>query len=344
MGQSSNTKSQFSSPIKHTNRIVTKDLEIDVPRKSVLFVLLNHFSMVSFTGAVDVLVTANLLTREPVFDVITASGDGEPVPSDLGIDIAVNGKVADYQNKPIDMIIVCGGLRTTLAPIASLKSLLRWGNRNQLWMGGLWNGAYFLAELGLFDGRECAVHPDSREVLKEQFPKVEITKAAYHYDQKLFSSVGPHASIRVMLDIVEKLFGRDMKRGINGILLADTNRSINSAFANGVTFLPPKLETIIELMESNLEEPLSLSELSDYTSLSRRQVERLFARYLNTSPSKYYLELRLNKGRQLLLRTNYTVSEVALACGFVNNTHFSHSFKTHFGASPTSVRLEGKEV
>ena len=344
MGQASNTKNQFSSPMKHSNRIVTKDLEIDVPRKSVLFVLLEHFSMVSFTGAVDVMVTANLLTHDPVFDVITASHDGEPVKSDLGIDIAVNGRVADYQNTPIDMVVVCGGLRTPLAPNPAVKSLLKWAAKKQLWLGGLWNGAYFLADLGVFDGRECAVHPDSREILKEQFPKVEVTKAAYQMDQKLFSSVGPNASIRVMLDLVEKLFCRDMKRGINGILLADTNRSINSAFANGVTFLPPKLETIIELMESNLEEPLSLAELSDYTLLSRRQVERLFARYLNTSPSKYYLELRLNKGRQLLLRTNYTVSEVAMACGFVNNTHFSHSFKTHFGASPTSVRLEGKDI
>jgi transcriptional regulator GlxA family with amidase domain len=344
MGQASNTKNQFSSPMKHTNRIVTKDLEIDVPRKSVLFILLEHFSMVSFTGAVDVLVTANLLTRDPVFDVITASHDGAPVKSDLGIDIAVNDRVAAYQNTPIDMIIVCGGLRTSLTSNSAVKSLLKWGVKKQLWMGGLWNGAYFLADLGVFDDKECAVHPDSREILKERFPKVEISKAAYHFDQKVFSAVGPNAAIRVMLDLVEKLFGRDMKRGINGILLADTNRSINSAFANGVTFLPPKLETIIELMESNLEEPLSLSELSTYTLLSRRQVERLFARYLNTSPSKYYLELRLNKGRQLLLRTNYTISEVAMACGFINNTHFSHSFKTHFGASPTSVRLEGKDI
>src|SRR3546814_1038904 len=68
-------------------------------------------------------------------------------------------------------------------------------------------------------------------------------------------------------------------------------------------------------MEQNLEEPLSRSELARGADLSTRQLERLFRKYLNRSPARYYLELRLNKARLLLLQTNMSVIDVALACG-----------------------------
>ncbi len=51
------------------------------------------------------------------------------------------------------------------------------------------------------------------------------------------------------------------------------------------------------LMEANIEEPLSLDEVADYVGISRRQLERLFNRYLHCAPSRYYLELRLSRAR-----------------------------------------------
>ena len=65
----------------------------------------------------------------------------------------------------------------------------------------------------------------------------------------------------------------------------------------------PKLVGIIEEMEKNLEEPLSPSVLAKQAGLSTRQLERLFRRYLDRSPKRYYLELRLKKARSLLLQT-----------------------------------------
>ena len=100
----------------------------------------------------------------------------------------------------------------------------------------------------------------------------------------------------------------------------------------------PKLLKVIEMMEDNLEEPLSRTELAGNAGLSTRQLERLFRKYLNRSPARYYLELRLNKARLLLVQTNMSIIDVALACGFVSASHFSKCYRDFFGRTPRKER------
>ena len=76
--------------------------------------------------------------------------------------------------------------------------------------------------------------------------------------------------------------------------------------------------------------------------LSTRQLERLFGKYLNRSPARYYLELRLNRARLLLLQTNMSVIDVALACGFVSASHFSKCYRELYNRSPQQERAERK--
>ncbi len=109
----------------------------------------------------------------------------------------------------------------------------------------------------------------------------------------------------------------------------------------------PKLVGIIEQMEGNLEEPLSPSLLAKQAGLSTRQLERLFRRYLDRSPKRYYLELRLKKARSLLLQTDLSVINVALACGFSSPSHFSKCYRAYYGRTPYRERgvpvMEGRE-
>ncbi len=90
--------------------------------------------------------------------------------------------------------------------------------------------------------------------------------------------------------------------------------------------------------KSNLEEPLSPSLLAKQAGLSTRQLERLFRRYLDRSPKRYYLELRLKKARSLLLQTDMSVINVALACGFSSPSHFSKCYRAFYGRTPYRER------
>ena len=72
--------------------------------------------------------------------------------------------------------------------------------------------------------------------------------------------------------------------------------------------------------------------------MSTRQLERLFRRYLNRSPKRYYMELRLQKARNLLMQTDLSVINVALACGFASPSHFSKCYRSHYDTTPYRER------
>ena len=102
------------------------------------------------------------------------------------------------------------------------------------------------------------------------------------------------------------------------------------------------LRTIVELMENNLEETLSLDQLAAYSGRSRRQIDRLFQAQLGTSPRRYYMELRITKSRRLLQYSDLSVMEVAVACGFVSVSHFSKCYAAYFGYPPSREQRLGE--
>jgi transcriptional regulator GlxA family with amidase domain len=98
--------------------------------------------------------------------------------------------------------------------------------------------------------------------------------------------------------------------------------------------------TAVELMEANIREPISQEDLASYIGLSRRQLQRLFQRYLLCAPSRYYLQLRLKRARELLRQTSLSLVDISALCGFVSTSHFSKSYKEYFGHSPSGERRQ----
>ena len=95
-------------------------------------------------------------------------------------------------------------------------------------------------------------------------------------------------------------------------------------------------------MEGCLTEPLSLLDVAGNVGLSRRQIERLFRQEMGRSPARYYLEIRLDRARHLLLQSNLPIVEVAVACGFVSASHFSKCYRELYNRSPQQERAERK--
>ena len=87
-----------------------------------------------------------------------------------------------------------------------------------------------------------------------------------------------------------------------------------------------------------MEDPLAPCELADLLGISTRQLERLFGRYLNTSPKRYITEMRLHRARNLIVQSEQSITEIAMACGFNSTSHFSKVFRSHYGISPLAQR------
>ncbi|HKO08627.1 MAG TPA: helix-turn-helix domain-containing protein, partial [Alphaproteobacteria bacterium] len=99
-----------------------------------------------------------------------------------------------------------------------------------------------------------------------------------------------------------------------------------------------KIIDAASLMEATIEVPLGLAAVAQRIGLSRRQLERLFKQHLERRPGQFYLELRLNRARQLLLQTDMSIMAVTVSCGFKSPPHFSKCYKELFGHSPSAER------
>ncbi len=308
--------------------------------QSIALVLVPEFTMMPVTSAIEPLRLANRLADKQLYKWTLHSLDGQPVAASNGILTMVNG---DLETVPSDAaIIVCGGLNIQHHTDKRLLSWLRKTSRRGVDIGAVCTGAHVLAEAGLLDGYKCTIHWENLPGFTEAFPDIEVTGGLFEIDEDRFSSAGGTTALDLMLSLITSQHGPDMAAQVAETVL---HSPIRHHSENQRLSLParigarhPKLVSIIEKMEANLEDPLSPSLLAKQAGLSTRQLERLFRRYLDRSPKRYYLELRLKKARSLLLQTDMSVINVALACGFSSPSHFSKCYRAFYGRTPYRER------
>ena len=308
--------------------------------QSIALVLVPEFTMMPVTSAIEPLRLANRLAEKQLYKWTLHSLDGQPVAASNGILTIVNG---DLEAVPQDAaIIVCGGLNIQHHTDKRLLSWLRKTSRRGVDIGAVCTGAHVLAEAGLLDGYKCTIHWENLPGFTEAFPDIDVTGGLFEIDEDRFSSAGGTTALDLMLSLITSQHGPDMAAQVAETVL---HSPIRHHSENQRLSLParigarhPKLVSIIEKMEDNLEDPLSPSLLAKQAGLSTRQLERLFRRYLDRSPKRYYLELRLKKARSLLLQTDMSVINVALACGFSSPSHFSKCYRAFYGRTPYRER------
>lgn len=308
--------------------------------QSVALVLVPEFTMMPVTSVIEPLRLANRLADKPLYKWTLHSVDGQPVAASSGILTMANG---DLESIPSDAaVIVCGGLNIQHHTDKRLLSWLRKVSRKGVDIGAVCTGAHVLAEAGLLDGYRCTIHWENLPGFTEAFPDIDVTGGLFEIDEDRFTSAGGTTALDMMLSVITTQHGPDMAAQVAETIL---HSPIRHHSENQRLSLParigarhPKLVSIIERMEENLEDPLSPSLLAKQAGLSTRQLERLFRRYLDRSPKRYYLELRLKKARSLLLQTDMSVINVALACGFSSPSHFSKCYRAYYGRTPYRER------
>lgn len=199
----------------------------------------------------------------------------------------------------------------------------------------------WLAESGALSGVRIALPWGLYGAIDSGAERAIISPQLYEVDQNRFTCCGAAASLDFALSLVAALFGVGMQGQIADALCLERVRPGNErqpAALAARASLPPKLAEALELMATNIEEPLSTDDIAQLVSLSRRQLERLFKQHLDNLPSRYYLELRLQRSRQLLQETHHSIVQIGLMCGFSSGSHFSTAFGVLFGITPREER------
>lgn len=325
--------------MQEQRQVVTVEGAEANPRHFV-FVLLDKFSLLSFASALDSLRIANRMADKELYTWTLAGEGGDTVSCSAGTTFNVETDLVELQRD--DVILICGGVDVQLATTKKVLHWVRREARRGLRIGGLCTAAYTLAKAGLLDGKRATIHWENSDSFIEEFDEVELTKSVFQIDGNRMTTAGGTSSIDLMLKIIADDYGEDLANAVADQMIyssirtdQDTQR-LSTPTRIGVRH--PKLSQVILMMEKNIEEPISPSILAKDVGMSTRQLERLFRRYLSRSPKRYYMELRLHKARNLLMQTDMSVINVALACGFASPSHFSKCYRAHYNTTPYRER------
>ncbi len=311
----------------------------DKPRRFV-FVLLDNFTLLSFASAVECLRIANRMAARTAYSWRIIGEGGDTMPCSAGAIFALDGDLDELSRD--DTVLVCGGIDVQAATTKKLLGWLRREARKGLMVGGLCTSAFTLAKAGLLDGKKATIHWENQDSFSEEFPEVKLTKSVFVVDGNRLTTAGGTSSIDLMLKLIADDLGEDTANAVADQLIYSSIRTDQDtqrlSVPTRIGVRHPKLSQVIQMMESNIEEPISPSVLARDVGMSTRQLERLFRRYLNRSPKRYYMELRLQKARNLLMQTDMSVINVALACGFASPSHFSKCYRAHYDTTPYRER------
>jgi len=161
-------------------------------------------------------------------------------------------------------------------------------------------------------------------------------------DRSRFTAAGAIPSLDVMLHLIQCQHGYALAMEVAGLFIYEQQKLSTDpqriASLGQLKRLQPRVARAIELMEANLEQPVSIASLANRVGLGQRELERSFRKLFSITPRDYYLDLRLAHGRRLLVETARNVTEVALACGFGSASAYARALRRRYDQSPSELR------
>ena len=322
--------------------IAIQTINVDNPGKPrrFVFVLLDQFTLLCYACAVESLRIANRMGGRTLYEWRVIGEGGETATCSAGTSFKLDDGLGDVSRD--ETIIICGGIGVASSTTKPVLNWVRREARRGASIGGLCTAGYTLAKAGLLDGKRATIHWENQDSFLEEFEDVTLTKSVFVIDGKNFTTAGGTASIDLMLKFIADDYGEELAGAVADQLIYTTIRTDQDtqrlSVPTRIGVRHPKLSQVIQMMEVNIEEPKSPSILAKEVGMSTRQLERLFRRYLNRSPKRYYMELRLQKARNLLMQTDMSVINVALACGFASPSHFSKCYRSQYNTTPYRER------
>jgi transcriptional regulator GlxA family with amidase domain len=304
-------------------------------------VLTPGFSLMAFASTVEPLRGANLIQGEVLYRWSHLSPNGGMVASGGGLEVRTE-PLSRSLSTDLDMVVVCGGMGSDSYRNAKLASFLRQMVRRDVIIGSVSTASFILAAAGLLDGRRCTVHWDYLEAFREAFPQLEASNELFVIDGNVFTCAGGTSAMDVMLQFIRQRQGDEFASMVSDQFIYGTIRQPRDAqrmtLRNRLGVAQPGLVRAIEIMEEAIESPQRSPKIAKRVGVSTRQLERLFRRYLGSTPTQHYIRLRLEKARKLLRHSTLSVLEIGVACGFTSASHFARAYRLHFKVVPSADR------
>ncbi|KMW56812.1 HTH-type transcriptional regulator glxA [Candidatus Rhodobacter oscarellae] len=294
------------------------------------------FALMSYASTVEPFRAANLLSRRRLYEVLQIGG----AASSGGMQGAADHAVGDPLD--VDVLFVVAGGDPMAVEDPALFAWLRRLARQGVLLGGVSGGPAVLARAGLMQGRRMTVHWEHAAALAEMDPRLLIERSLYVIDRDRVTCAGGTAPLDLMHALIARDHGAVFARLVSDWFLHTDIRPSGGPQRAGLvervgTTAAPVLDAV-EAMENHVADPLVLDDLAALAGVSARQLTRLFRDRLGASPMAYYRDLRLDVAERLLVGSAMPLTEIALAVGFANSSHFSKSYAARNGRPPSRAR------
>ena len=305
-----------------------------------------NFNMAATMGFLDPFRAANYLDGANHFTWDIVSEAGSHCVASNGVSLTTQS-LQDLSAMRADVLVVSSSWTPEAHSSKKLKVALQRAARQNVTIGALDTGAFIVADAGLLNGRKATVHYEHMDAFQELYPEVHCTEALFEFDGDRISCCGGAAATDFALHIVQGIHGNALANAAARYVFHSNMREIgtpqNPQFVEPLgAKVPEQVRIAIRAMEANLETPLPMGEICKAAEISQRQLNRLFSQYLRKTPQLYYRDIRLDRARGLVTQTSLAMSEIAFACGFSSQVHFSRAYKDRFGLPPVKDRIEGR--
>lgn len=299
--------------------------------------LLPGASALTYAAAVEPLQACNRLLGESNF-AIHHLGLGAAFSSGL----ALPGTSLAESAEAFDWLLVVGSHAPSRGLPDDLLANLAERCASIPVLGGLASGSLVLADAGLLDGFRATLHGLPAAELRQRYAGVRLADDVFCVDRNRLTCRGATAAQDLMIWTIGRELGRDVAEALAQWFVrervGEPELGAGTELDQPTRTEQPALAEAVDLMFANIEEPLSGDDIAGHVNLSRRQLERLFRKYLDTVPSRYYLKIRLDKARELVRNSGLSLTEIAMACGFSSGAHFSTTYRNAFGLTPSEDR------
>ncbi|QIB67097.1 GlxA family transcriptional regulator [Kineobactrum salinum] len=266
-------------------------------------------------------------------------------PLTLASGLTLHTTVARDALPPLDLLLLPAIWRNPAATLGecrdwlgTLRSIAAAGTR----ICSVGTASCLLAEAGLLDGRPATTHWNYFEHFARRYPQVKLkTRHLITQSDNIYCVGSVNSIADLTVHIVEGWFGSRIARAIEHQFSPEIRQPFRSAAWQDQPRAAHHDETVLQAqqwLQTHVGHPVSLAAMAPALGISARSLNRRFRQATGMTPQHYLNTLRINSARELLRRSNLSISEVAWQLGLQDASYFSRLFRRLNGMTPMKYR------
>ncbi len=321
----------------------------ELDNKRVFVLLFSKVHVFDFAGAVQVFYEANTLDKKK-FDIHYVSLHSN-IETEQHIQFSRLEMIHDINPGRRDIICVPGVdfeqmVNGQLDQEIEAAGKFLWDHHQQ---GGtilsICTGSIILMNLGLLNGKKASTHWKCFDWVKKQFPQVQLQEESlYSVDSNIYTSAGMTTGIDMTLAYLEELYDPILAAEVARELVINVRRenigSQKNTFLNFKNKFHPVVYKVQQIIQSRMNEIVTVQELAAAMNMSERNLNRLFKEHAGTGIAAYRNKIKLQEAERLLQYSEMTIKEITQDLGFQEPAYFNRIWKEKYGISPGMFRKE----